>query len=99
MAGINDDEETETPEEILLREARAHLRVTSGTDDGLIQQKLDAAQAYVADYIGRPVRDEDGTMPPALKEAVFQCAAWFYDGTAPDVGGLLAPYRQTWGMA
>lgn len=99
MALVDDEEQTETPEEALLREAKAHLRVTSTSDDELIQQKLASAQAYVSDYIGRSVRDDDGTMPPTIKEAVFQCTAWFYDGTTPDLRGLLASYRTTWGMA
>ena len=38
---------------VTLAEAKAHLVVIHSDDDTLIQQCLDAAEAYAADYMGR----------------------------------------------
>jgi len=77
---------------VTIDEVKAHLRVTDGADDAVIAQKLAAAEAHVADYIGRPLA-VDGTVPAPVREAVLMACAWLYDGTPADVGDLLRPYR------
>ncbi|WP_410824340.1 head-tail connector protein [Methylobacterium oryzisoli] len=78
---------------ITLEEVKAHLRITGNDDNALLQSKLEAAEAHVADFIGQSIVI-DGKVPAPVREAVLQATAWFFDGTSPDLGGLLAPYRQ-----
>lgn len=86
-----------------LEQAKAHLnRSEINTDDAVIQQKLDAATAWVLEYIADEYRDEP---PTPVVEAVFQLMAHWYqnrEGVAVGVAAetlplgirtLLAPYR------
>jgi len=86
-----------------LEQAKAHLnRAEITTDDAVIQQKLDAATAWVIEYIAEEYRDEP---PTPVVEAVFQLMAHWYqnrEGVAVGVTtevlplgvkALLAPYR------
>lgn len=75
-----------------ISDVKAHLRITDSSNDALLSQKLAAAEAHVADYIGAPLV-VDGQVPAPVREAVLQATAWFFDGTPADLNGLLAPYR------
>lgn len=77
---------------VTIEEVKAHLRITDNGNDVLLTQKLAAAEAHVADYIGAPLV-VNGQVPAPVREAVLQATAWFFDGTPADLGGLLAPYR------
>lgn len=75
---------------VTVEEVKVHLRITDTANDALLQQKLEAAEDHVACYVGASYDDP----PPAVREAILQATAWFYDGTPADLGGLLAPYRE-----
>ena len=54
--------------------AKEHLRITHSEEDGPIQDKLDAAEDAVMDYIGldsaSPTWD-DSNVPPSLQAAIL----------------------------
>ena len=78
---------------VTLEEVKRHLKVTTNDDNDLLGQKLDAAEDYVARFIGGPLV-VNGAVPGGIREAILQRVAFLYDGTPVDLGGLLAPYRQ-----
>ncbi|WP_316394937.1 head-tail connector protein [Bradyrhizobium sp. 33ap4] len=88
---------------ITLEAAKAHLNVTTDFDDVLIQQKLDAAKAWVGSYTAGDV-DADSAPAPVL-EAVLQLCGHLYENREASLVGvtasslpfgmldLLCPYR------
>lgn len=53
-------------------------------DDPLLQRKLDAAQGHLERILGFRIEDRFGgagqpAVPPSLREAVCQLAAWWYE--------------------
>lgn len=44
---------------VTLDQAKAHLLVIHDSDDTLIQQNIDAAEAYAANYMNRPVIEDN----------------------------------------
>lgn len=48
---------------VTLEQAKAHLLVIHDSDDELIQQNIDAAEAYAANYMNRPDIDDDPVNP------------------------------------
>jgi Phage QLRG family, putative DNA packaging. len=44
---------------VTLAEAKAHLLVIHNFDDTLIQQNIDAAEAYAANYMNRPAIEDN----------------------------------------
>ena len=85
---------------ITVTEAKQHLRVMHGLEDGLIQLYLDAATRHVEEYLGDDLPDP---MPEPIQAAVLLLTAdlyinrerqgdrILYEGTAYTL--LLAPYR------
>lgn len=95
---------------VTVADVKAHLNVTFATDDGLIEGKIKAAQAFVEDLIGFSIADEyeSGEVPEPLKEAVRQYAGHLYEHREPTVMGtavavplgfhdLISNYRE-WGF-
>ena len=94
---------------VTLAQAKAHCEVDHAIDDALIQAKLDAAEAYVLDYLDDGVADEFtdtsgaflGDPPPQVIEAILQLCGYLYrhrDDPNPD-GRLrygFAPESVTW---
>lgn len=78
---------------VTIEEVKAHLRITDNINDALLTQKLAAAEAHVAAYIGAPLV-VDGQVPAPIREAVLQATAWLFDGTPADLSLLLIPYRE-----
>lgn len=93
-----------------LADLKAHLNITIADDDGLLADKIEAAQACVESFIGVKLDDDEAFPdgPPApLKEAVRQFAAHLYENREPVLVGvnaqamplgvfdLVGPYR-TW---
>jgi uncharacterized phage protein (predicted DNA packaging) len=87
---------------------KAHLNVTTDTDDDLLAEKIDAAQECVEAFIGAKLDAEtfpDG-VPAPLLEAVRQYAAHLYENREPILVGvnaqelplnvfdLVGPYRR-----
>jgi hypothetical protein len=67
---------------ITVEDAKGHMNVTIADDDTLIAAKIDAAEAWIAKFIGIALDDAetfpDGT-PEPLKEAVRQLVAHLYE--------------------
>lgn len=90
---------------ITLDDAKAHMNVTSNADDGLIADKIAAAEAWIGQYIGTPLADFDPA-PEPLKEAARQLVAHLYENreativgvtmtdVTPGLFDLMAPYRE-----
>lgn len=72
---------------------KAHMNLETDLDDALLSQKIDAAEAYAASFIGGPVPD------PALAavvQAVLMLAAFWYEAReAATLGG--SPYPVPFG--
>lgn len=72
---------------LTLTEMREQLAFTPDLGDGddrLIWQKVEAAQQHIERLLGFQIEAEYGgpdqePVPPALKEAVCQLAAWWYE--------------------
>lgn len=67
---------------VTVEDMKAHMNVTISEDDTLIGDKIDAAEAWIAKFIGHALDDAeafpDGT-PEPLKEAVRQLVAHLYE--------------------
>jgi hypothetical protein len=69
---------------------RAHLSMQADEEsDALLQQKLDAAEAWVAGYVGQDFTDLD-TLPANVKEAVLRVAADLYENREASIVGVSA---------
>jgi hypothetical protein len=89
---------------IQLADMKAHLNVTFGTDDTLIQGKIDAAEDWIAKFVCPPWLPAD-RVPGALLEAVRLLAAHLYENREASLVGvtsqdlpfglldLITPYR------
>ncbi|WP_353641967.1 head-tail connector protein [Mesorhizobium sp. WSM2239] len=94
---------------ITVADIKAHANITIDDDDALIGDKIAAAEAWIAKFIGSPLDDAvafpDGT-PEPLKEAVRQLVAHLYENreatlvgvtmsdVSPGLFDLMAPYRE-----
>lgn len=94
---------------ISIEDAKAHMNVTADDDDTLIAAKIEAAEGWIAKFIGTALNDAtsfpDGT-PEPLKEAVRQLVAHLYENreatlagitmsdVSPGLFDLMAPYRE-----
>lgn len=82
------------PVAITVPELRVQLNLDSDHDDALLSQKIDAAEAYCASFIGGPIPDP---APAAIKQAVLMLAAYWYElREAATVGGN--PYAVPFGV-
>ena len=89
---------------IQVDDLKAHLNVTTDTDDALLAEKIEAAESWVAAFTGADWPPTD-PVPGALKEAIRQLAAHLYENREASLVGitatelpfglldLLAPYR------
>lgn len=94
---------------VTVAEIKAHSNIEIDADDDLIQSKIDAAEAWIAKFIGVALDDDeafpDGT-PEPIKEATRQLVAAWYEnregviiGVSADeapfgVVELIQPYRE-----
>ena len=76
---------------VILDELKAQLNVTSSDDDALLTQKIASAQGQIERQLGFSIETEypDET-PPALREAVLQLAAWWYEQRETALAGMSA---------
>ena len=61
-----------------VEDLKAHLRVTLGDDDALIEVKIAAAEDWIGQFVGKPLAEFD-PLPESLKEAVRQLVAHWYN--------------------
>lgn len=72
---------------VTLEEQKLHLGVTLDADDNLISGQIDAAQAFIENFLGYVIEDEFETVPDDLVSAVKMLAAhWFENREASLVG-------------
>lgn len=64
------------PSVVTVPELRAQLNLDSEHDDALLAQKIDAAEAYCASYVGGYIADPYSA---AVKQAVIMLAAYWYE--------------------
>jgi uncharacterized phage protein (predicted DNA packaging) len=76
---------------VTLAEVKAHLNITTDTDNDLISAKIDAAQELVSKFVGSDVATAFDPVPAPLKEAVMQLAAHLYENREPILVGV-EPY-------
>ena len=82
------------PSVVTVPELRAQLNLDSDHDDALLSQKIDAAEAYCASYVGGYLADPYSA---AVKQAVIMLAAYWYESReAATVGGN--PYVVPFGV-
>lgn len=90
---------------VTLADLKAHVQPVDDTDDTLLQGKLDAAIAWVTDFCGLTI-DDDNPMPAPCEQAALMLAASLYenreqvvaDGVKPasvpfGIYELIGPYR------
>lgn len=63
---------------VTLSLAKAHLNIDHSADDELLQLYIDAAEAYLGNYIGKALADL-GTVPADLKLAALRLVAFYYE--------------------
>lgn len=74
---------------LTVEELKAQLNVEHDADDALLRQKLEAAEAYAASYIGGPIPDP---CPAAIRQAILMLAAlWYGVREASTFGGNPVP--------
>lgn len=79
---------------VTLSLAKAHLNIDHPGDDELLQLYIDAAEAYLGNYIGKALADL-GNVPADLKLAALRLVAFYYENReAVSFGDAmrLAPY-------
>lgn len=65
---------------VTLAEVKAQLNLTGSDDDTLLGEKIAAAQDHIERLLGFEIETEyPETVPPSLREAVFQLASWWYE--------------------
>jgi uncharacterized phage protein (predicted DNA packaging) len=82
---------------VTLSLAKAHMNIDGTADDELISLYLDAAEAWLANYIGRALADLD-PLPADLKLAVLKLVAFYYEQREAISFGVsmqIAPYGVT----
>jgi uncharacterized phage protein (predicted DNA packaging) len=58
--------------------AKQHMRIDHGEEDALIMLYIEAAEHYVANYIGKALADFD-PFPADLKLAILRLVAFYYE--------------------
>lgn len=72
-------------------DVKAQLNQTQSVDDVLIGKKIDAAQNHIERLLGFAIEAEyPPPVPDALKEAVCQLAAYWYENREPVLIGVSA---------
>jgi uncharacterized phage protein (predicted DNA packaging) len=87
--------------------AKAHMKIDGSAEDELITLYIDGAEAWIANYIGKPVADFE-PVPADLKIAILKLVAFNYEvrslatyGLSVDmapqgVHSILDNYRERW---
>lgn len=78
---------------VTVDEAKAQLNQTLAVDDALIERKIRAAQDQIENLLGFKIAETFGgadqdPMPDALKEAVLQLVAQWYENREATIVGV-----------
>lgn len=74
---------------ISLDDAKAHLNITTNSDDALISSKIDAAEAWVSRWLEMPLA-EVAIVPADLRQAVLMLIGHFYENREASLVGVSA---------
>jgi len=66
---------------------KSQLNIDGSGDDELLQHKIDAAEAWIANYTGTPWTEFD-TVPADLKEGVLLLAGHLYENREATLVGV-----------
>ncbi|TIX89295.1 head-tail connector protein [Rhizobium sp. P44RR-XXIV] len=87
--------------------AKQHMKIDGNAEDELISLYIDGAEAWIANYIGKPLADFD-PLPADVKIAILKLVSFHYEvrslasyGISVDsvplgVTSLLSSYREKW---
>ena len=73
-----------------IEDVKAHARVTIDADNLVIARKIEAAEAWIGQYLGADLSTfvpTGGTLPAPLQEAVRQLVSFLYDNREAAVVG------------
>ena len=74
---------------VTLEDAKAHLNITTGDDDAVISEKIDAAEAFIDRWIDPKFADMTD-VPADLKEAIRQLVGHLYENREASLVGVSA---------
>lgn len=74
---------------IIVADLKAHLNLIGDDDDALLTQKLAAAEAWTAGYLGIVLADLD-PLPAVIGEAILRVAADLYENREATLVGVNA---------
>lgn len=92
---------------VTLEQAKQHMRVYHGEEDALILLYIEAAEEYIANYIGKALVEFD-PLPAGLKHAMLRLVTFYYEARNIATFGMssqIAPqtvtqtldsYREKW---
>ncbi len=75
---------------------KLQLNIDFSDDDELLQHKLEAAEAWIGNYIGTPWTEFD-TVPADLKEGILLLAGHLYENREATLIGV-NPYELPFGL-
>jgi len=93
---------------LTVADIKSHANISIAADDAMLADKIAAAEAWIAAFIGKPLDDATafpGGTPQPIKEAVRQLVAHLYENreatlvglnitdVSPGLFDLLNPYR------
>ncbi|MBX5223788.1 phage gp6-like head-tail connector protein [Rhizobium sp. NLR8a] len=76
--------------------AKAHLNITFDDDDTLIEDKIEAAEAYLESLLGFAIEDEFEVVPGDLKQAVLVLVGHFYENREATGANLFEVPHSVW---
>lgn len=75
---------------ITVADAKAHLNITTDTDDALLEGKIEAAEAFIDGWLPVGGKLADITVPGDLKEAIRQLVGHLYENREATLVGISA---------
>lgn len=90
---------------LTVEDIKSHANIVSDDDDALLVNKINAAEAWVGAFIGKPLADYV-SVPEPLLEAVRQLVSHLYENreasivgvtmsdVSPGLFDLMRPYRE-----
>lgn len=93
--------------EVSLELAKQHMKIDGSAEDDLVSLYVEGAEAWISNYIGKPVADLD-PLPADVKIAILRLVSFYYEcrniatfgvsaQLAPlGVTSILDSYRERW---
>jgi uncharacterized phage protein (predicted DNA packaging) len=92
---------------VTVEDIKLHLNLPTDDDDALLSSKIEAAEAWISDYLGWGSAPLPDAVPAPVKEAARKLVAEMYENRevntpgsfgeiSPTITELLGPYRTSW---